>query len=118
MEILKERNYSVNTEVWNRVHIVYSLSKDLGLPGFRVGALYSNDDMVVAASTNMSSFALFLLKLNIFSLLCSPIRSLRKTTFRRTKRGLNNAKRSSSQALKKSVLAALRAMLACFVGLT
>ncbi|KAH7566740.1 hypothetical protein JRO89_XS08G0225600 [Xanthoceras sorbifolium] len=57
MEILKDRNCE-NTEVWNRVHIVYSLSKDLGLPGFRVGALYSNDDMVVAAATKMSSFGL------------------------------------------------------------
>lgn len=57
MEILKDRNCE-NTEVWNRVHIVYSLSKDLGLPGFRVGAIYSNDDMVVAAATKMSSFGL------------------------------------------------------------
>ncbi|XP_044462814.1 1-aminocyclopropane-1-carboxylate synthase 3 [Mangifera indica] len=57
MEILKESNCE-NTEVWNRVHIVYSLSKDLGLPGFRVGAIYSNDDMVVAAATKMSSFGL------------------------------------------------------------
>ncbi|KAI3451888.1 hypothetical protein Pfo_008553 [Paulownia fortunei] len=57
MEILVNRNY-VNTEVWNRVHIVYSLSKDLGLPGFRVGAIYSNDHLVVAAATKMSSFGL------------------------------------------------------------
>ncbi|KAK9228471.1 hypothetical protein WN944_021422 [Citrus x changshan-huyou] len=57
MEILKDRNCE-NTQVWNRVHIVYSLSKDLGLPGFRVGAIYSNDDMVVAAATKMSSFGL------------------------------------------------------------
>ncbi|KAJ0040458.1 hypothetical protein Pint_27832 [Pistacia integerrima] len=57
MEILKERSFE-DTEVWNRVHIVYSLSKDLGLPGFRVGAIYSNDDMVVAAATKMSSFGL------------------------------------------------------------
>ncbi|KAL3583418.1 hypothetical protein D5086_014479 [Populus alba] len=34
------------------------LSKDLGLPGFRVGAIYSNDDMVVSAATKMSSFGL------------------------------------------------------------
>ncbi|XP_073298695.1 1-aminocyclopropane-1-carboxylate synthase 3 [Primulina huaijiensis] len=57
MEVLVNRNY-VNTEVWNRVHIVYSLSKDLGLPGFRVGAIYSNDQLVVAAATKMSSFGL------------------------------------------------------------
>ncbi|KAA8531528.1 hypothetical protein F0562_006237 [Nyssa sinensis] len=57
MEVLMNRN-SKNTEVWNRIHIVYSLSKDLGLPGFRVGAIYSNDDTVVAAATKMSSFGL------------------------------------------------------------
>ncbi|XP_010555438.1 PREDICTED: 1-aminocyclopropane-1-carboxylate synthase 8 [Tarenaya hassleriana] len=56
MEILKDRN--LETDVFERVHIVYSLSKDLGLPGFRVGAIYSNDDIVVAAATKMSSFGL------------------------------------------------------------
>nr|AAC49922.1 ACC synthase [Stellaria longipes] len=40
------------------VHIVYSLSKDLGLPGFRVGIVYSKDEMVVSAATKMSSFGL------------------------------------------------------------
>ncbi|XP_068345130.1 1-aminocyclopropane-1-carboxylate synthase [Pyrus communis] len=58
MEVLKDRKCDENTEVWQRVHVVYSLSKDLGLPGFRVGAIYSNDDMVVAAATKMSSFGL------------------------------------------------------------
>ncbi|OIT38387.1 PREDICTED: 1-aminocyclopropane-1-carboxylate synthase 3-like [Nicotiana attenuata] len=57
MEVLTENNY-MNTEVWDRVHIVYSLSKDLGLPGFRIGAIYSNDELVVAAATKMSSFGL------------------------------------------------------------
>ncbi|KAJ6327944.1 hypothetical protein OIU77_009762 [Salix suchowensis] len=57
MEVLKDRNCE-STQVWNRVHVVYSLSKDLGLPGFRVGAIYSNDDMVVSAATKMSSFGL------------------------------------------------------------
>ncbi|KAJ7944565.1 1-aminocyclopropane-1-carboxylate synthase [Quillaja saponaria] len=58
MEILKDRNYHDGSEVWNRVHVVYSLSKDLGLPGFRVGAIYSPNDTVVAAATKMSSFGL------------------------------------------------------------
>ncbi|XP_060192976.1 1-aminocyclopropane-1-carboxylate synthase 3-like [Lycium barbarum] len=57
MEVLIENNY-MHTDVWDRVHIVYSLSKDLGLPGFRVGAIYSNDEMVVSAATKMSSFGL------------------------------------------------------------
>ncbi|CAN1341256.1 1-aminocyclopropane-1-carboxylate synthase CMA101 [Linum perenne] len=39
-------------------HIVYSLSKDLGLPGFRVGMIYSDDPAVVSAATKMSSFGL------------------------------------------------------------
>ncbi|XP_054810404.1 1-aminocyclopropane-1-carboxylate synthase 3-like [Prosopis cineraria] len=60
MEILKQRNYHKDShpDVWDRVHVVYSLSKDLGLPGFRVGAIYSENDTVVAAATRMSSFGL------------------------------------------------------------
>lgn len=58
MEILKERNDLEDSQVWDRVHVVYSLSKDLGLPGFRVGAIYSENDTVVAAATKMSSFGL------------------------------------------------------------
>ncbi|XP_047334046.1 1-aminocyclopropane-1-carboxylate synthase 7-like [Impatiens glandulifera] len=53
-EILKERNYKEK----ERVHIVYSLSKDLGLPGFRVGTIYSYNDKVVTTARRMSSFTL------------------------------------------------------------
>ncbi|KAG6484702.1 1-aminocyclopropane-1-carboxylate synthase 3-like [Zingiber officinale] len=41
-----------------RIHIVCSLSKDLGLPGFRVGGIYSDNEAVVSAATKMSSFGL------------------------------------------------------------
>lgn len=53
-EILEAREYK-NAE---RVHIVYSLSKDLGLPGFRVGTIYSYNDNVVTTARRMSSFTL------------------------------------------------------------
>ncbi|XP_059642624.1 1-aminocyclopropane-1-carboxylate synthase-like [Cornus florida] len=40
------------------IHIVYSLSKDLGFPGFRVGVVYSYNDAVVNCARKMSSFGL------------------------------------------------------------
>ncbi|EEF50585.1 1-aminocyclopropane-1-carboxylate synthase 1 [Ricinus communis] len=40
------------------IHIVYSLSKDMGLPGFRVGIIYSYNDAVVCCARKMSSFGL------------------------------------------------------------
>ncbi|KAK9274679.1 hypothetical protein L1049_021930 [Liquidambar formosana] len=53
-EILETRDYRDS----ERVHIVYSLSKDLGLPGFRVGTIYSYNDQVVTTARRMSSFTL------------------------------------------------------------
>nr|BAA84945.1 ACC synthase [Musa acuminata AAA Group] len=40
------------------IHIAYSLSKDLGVPGFRVGVIYSYNDAVVTCARKMSSFGL------------------------------------------------------------
>ncbi|XP_038974630.1 1-aminocyclopropane-1-carboxylate synthase-like [Phoenix dactylifera] len=40
------------------IHITYSLSKVLGLPGFRVGVVYSYNDTVVRCARRMSSFGL------------------------------------------------------------
>ncbi|XWS46150.1 hypothetical protein CRYUN_Cryun14cG0038900 [Craigia yunnanensis] len=40
------------------IHIVYSLSKDMGFPGFRVGIVYSFNDLVVNCARKMSSFGL------------------------------------------------------------
>ncbi|XP_058074040.1 1-aminocyclopropane-1-carboxylate synthase 7-like [Magnolia sinica] len=53
-EILAARDYKDS----ERVHIVYSLSKDLGLPGFRVGTIYSYNNKVVTTARRMSSFSL------------------------------------------------------------
>ncbi|KAK8570407.1 hypothetical protein V6N13_003090 [Hibiscus sabdariffa] len=40
------------------IHIVYSLSKDMGIPGFRVGIVYSFNDRVMHCARRMSSFGL------------------------------------------------------------
>ncbi|KAK3231174.1 hypothetical protein Dsin_003055 [Dipteronia sinensis] len=56
-EAVIDRNLQ-ETDLWSRIHIVYSLSKDLGMPGFRIGMIYSDNETVVAASTKMSSFGL------------------------------------------------------------
>ncbi|KAL4570745.1 hypothetical protein LXL04_026406 [Taraxacum kok-saghyz] len=40
------------------IHIVYSLSKDMGFPGFRVGIVYSYNNTVVNIARKMSSFGL------------------------------------------------------------
>ncbi|KAF7826098.1 1-aminocyclopropane-1-carboxylate synthase 1-like [Senna tora] len=42
----------------NLIHIVYSLSKDMGFPGLRVGIVYSYNDTVVNCGRKMSSFGL------------------------------------------------------------
>ncbi|XP_077244970.1 1-aminocyclopropane-1-carboxylate synthase 7-like [Tasmannia lanceolata] len=54
LEIMQSaKNYNPQT-----IHVVYSLSKDLGLPGFRVGAIYSSNSGIIKASRRMSSFTL------------------------------------------------------------
>ncbi|KAI3727665.1 hypothetical protein L6452_16283 [Arctium lappa] len=53
-EVLEE-DPTCNREL---VHIVYSLSKDMGFPGFRVGIVYSYNDNVVNIARKMSSFGL------------------------------------------------------------
>ncbi|XP_062182620.1 1-aminocyclopropane-1-carboxylate synthase 5-like [Phragmites australis] len=57
-ELVESRARRGDSGIAERVHIVYSLSKDMGLPGFRVGVVYSYSDAVVTTARRMSSFTL------------------------------------------------------------
>ncbi|KAK1559098.1 hypothetical protein Q3G72_010705 [Acer saccharum] len=54
-EVIENMDSNINRD---NVHVIYSLSKDMGLPGFRVGIVYSYNDTVVECGRKMSSFGL------------------------------------------------------------
>ncbi|XP_009757887.1 1-aminocyclopropane-1-carboxylate synthase-like [Nicotiana tabacum] len=54
-EVIMEEDVECDRDL---IHIVYSLSKDLGFPGFRVGIIYSYNNVVTNCARKMSSFGL------------------------------------------------------------
>ncbi|CAA0809082.1 1-aminocyclopropane-1-carboxylate synthase 11 [Striga hermonthica] len=58
ISILEALNSTNDPTISGRVHVVSSLSKDLGLPGFRIGMIYSQNETLISAATKMSSFGL------------------------------------------------------------
>ncbi|KAK6918323.1 LOW QUALITY PROTEIN: Aminotransferase, class I/classII, partial [Dillenia turbinata] len=55
LEVIQDPNVVCNKDL---IHILYSLSNDMGLLGFRVGIVYSYNDAVMACGRKMSSFGL------------------------------------------------------------
>ncbi|KAM0055277.1 putative 1-aminocyclopropane-1-carboxylate synthase [Helianthus debilis subsp. tardiflorus] len=106
MEILKNKNL-MNTEIAKQVHIVYSLSKDLGLPGFRIGAIYSNDERVVSASTKMSSFGLVSSQTQYLLSEILSNQKFMKTYLSENRRRLKERHEMLVKGLKKSRIACL-----------
>ncbi|GMI82727.1 ETHYLENE OVERPRODUCING 3, 1-aminocyclopropane-1-carboxylate synthase 9 [Hibiscus trionum] len=118
MEAAMDRNLE-NTDMWNNIHIVYSLSKDLGLPGFRVGMIYSNNETVVSAATKMSSFGLVSSQTQF---LLSNVLANKKFTskyMKENQRRLKKRKEMLVSGLKKSGIECLKsnAGLFCWVNM-
>ncbi|KAJ0692409.1 putative 1-aminocyclopropane-1-carboxylate synthase [Helianthus annuus] len=119
MEVLKHKNLR-NTEISKRVHIVYSLSKDLGLPGFRIGAIYSNDERVVSAATKMSSFGLVSSQTQYLLSEILSNQKFTKTYLSENRRRLKERHEMLVKGLKKSGIACLRSNsgLFCWVDMS
>nr|XP_043617502.1 1-aminocyclopropane-1-carboxylate synthase 9-like [Erigeron canadensis] len=118
MEVLKNKNLMQN-EVSKRVHIVYSLSKDLGLPGFRIGAIYSSNADVVSAATKMSSFGLVSSQTQYLLSEMLSDRKFTKTYLLENRKRLKNRQETMVKGLQKSGIRCLKsnAGLFCWVDM-
>jgi aspartate/methionine/tyrosine aminotransferase len=46
----------LNNELGNDVHLVWALSKDFGSSGFRIGVLYTQNELIISALNNINMF--------------------------------------------------------------
>ncbi|XP_076950896.1 1-aminocyclopropane-1-carboxylate synthase 9-like [Bidens hawaiensis] len=117
-EVLKNKNL-VNSEVSKRVHIICSLSKDLGLPGFRIGAIYSENKDVISAATKMSSFGLISSQTQYLLSEMLSDKKFTKTYLSENRRRLKNRQEALVKGLQKAGIRCLKgnAGLFCWVDM-
>jgi len=92
----------------DRVHIVYSLSKDLGLPGFRFGAIYSYNDTVVTTARRMSSFSLVSSQTQHFLACMLSDEDFTKKYIKENMKGLRKRHRIMVSGLQKAGISCLK----------
>ncbi|KAK6130801.1 hypothetical protein DH2020_035466 [Rehmannia glutinosa] len=110
---------ALDPRISTRVHIVSSLSKDLGLPGFRIGLIYSNNETLISAATKMSSFGLISSQSQfLMSKILSDKRFIGKYVMENRKR-LKNRRKMLVLGLEKSGIKCLEsnAGLFCWVDM-
>ncbi|XP_076934603.1 1-aminocyclopropane-1-carboxylate synthase 9-like [Bidens hawaiensis] len=117
-EVLKNKNL-VNSEVSKRVHVICSLSKDLGLPGFRIGAIYSENKDVISAATKMSSFGLISSQTQYLLSEMLSDRKFTKTYLSENRRRLKHRQETLVKGLQKARIRCLKgnAGLFCWVDM-
>ncbi|PWA57492.1 Aminotransferase, class I/classII [Artemisia annua] len=111
-EVLEEMEHPINHEL---VHIIYSLSKDMGLPGFRVGILYSYNDGVVSCARKMSSFGLISSQTQYFLASILSDESFVEDFLRESSRRLAKRHKFFTQGLEKVGITCLASNAGLFV---
>lgn len=115
----KRSSLSQDSAIRTRVHVVSSLSKDLGLPGFRIGMIYSENETLIAAATKMSSFGLISSQSQfLLSRILADKRFIHKY-IKENRRRLRNRQRVLVSGLKKAGIHCLKsnAGLFCWVDM-
>ncbi|KAI3818549.1 hypothetical protein L1987_12359 [Smallanthus sonchifolius] len=115
-EVLQEMEHDpmslINREL---VHIIYSLSKDMGLPGFRVGIVYSYNDNVVSSARKMSSFGLISSQTQLFLASILSDEEFVEGFLSETSKRLAKRHRIFTQGLEKEGIACLASNAGLFV---